>query len=79
MCMHLSISNLPCILVFGYLLNKSFHFNVQDVIINLSRDLAVHNCQLCNMCVWGSLRNVECHISVMFFDISTSINHVAFR
>ena len=39
-------------------------------------DLAVPHCQLCSICVWCSLRNVECYISGMLFDISTSINHV---
>ena len=37
------------------------------------------HCQLCNMCVWYSLLNVECYISDMFFDSSASINHVDFR
>ena len=27
--------------------------------------------QLCNMCVWYSLRNIECYISDMFFDSIT--------
>ena len=35
MCLNLCISNLPCILLLNYLLKKSFHFNAQDIIINL--------------------------------------------
>ena len=31
------------------------------------------------MCVYYSLRNVECYISDMFFDSSASINYVALR
>ena len=50
-----------------------YHYQSQEV------DLAVRYCQLCNMCIWYSLRNVECYISDMFFDSSASINHVAFR
>ena len=40
--------------------------------------LAVPHCQLCNMYVWYSLRNVECYISDLFFDSSASINDGAF-
>ena len=50
-------------------LKKSFHLNVQDTILVV--DLAVPHCQLCNICVWYSLRNVECNISDMFFDSSS--------
>ena len=32
---NLCISNLPCILLFSYLLKKTFHLNVQAIIINL--------------------------------------------
>ena len=42
-------------------------------------DLAVPHCQLYNMCVWYSLRNVECYISDMVFDSSASINQIALR
>ena len=35
MYMNVYISNLACILLFKYLLKKSFHLNVQDIIINL--------------------------------------------
>ena len=49
-----------------------YHYQPQEV------DLAVRYCQLCNMCIWYSLRNVKCYISDMFFDSSASINHVAF-
>ena len=79
MCMNLCRPNLPCILLFKYLLNKSFHLKVQDIIIFSEVDLALPYCQLCNMCVWYSLRNVECYIPHKFFDSSASINHVAFR
>ena len=54
-------------------LKKSFHLNVQDTVINLRDELAVSHCQLCNMCIWYSLRNVECNISNMFFDSSASV------
>ena len=77
--MNLCISNFACLLLFNYLLKKSFHLNVQDIIIISEVDLAVHHCQLCNMCVWYSLRHVECYISDMFFDSSAGINHVAFK
>ena len=41
--------------------------------------LAVHYCQLYNVCVWYSLGNFECNFSDMFFDSSASINDGAFR
>ena len=50
-----------------------YHYKSQILI------LAVPNCQLYNMCVWYSLLNVECYITDMFFYISASVNHVAFR
>ena len=34
-CLNLCISNLPCILLFSYLLKKSLYLNVQAIIINL--------------------------------------------
>ena len=71
--------NLACILLFNYLLKKSFHLIVQDIIINLMVNLTVHHCQMCYMGVWYSIQNVECYISDMFFDSSASLNHGAFR
>ena len=53
-------------------LKEKFHLNVQAIIIISEIDLAMPHYQVCNMCVWYSLLNVECYISDMFFDISAS-------
>ena len=54
MCMNLCISNLPCLLLFNYLLKKSFHLNVQDIIINHIGS-SIWQCLIvnCVICVYG--------------------------
>ena len=82
--MNLCISNLPCILLFSYLLKKSFHLNVQNITIILEVDLAVPHCQLCNMCVWYSLQMLNaifqiCSLTVAQVLITLFLDEKYFR
>ena len=73
MCMNVCISNLACIRLFNYRLKKSFHLNVQDIIINLKR--LIEQCFIvnCVICVYGIVYEM---LNAIFQICSLTVAHV---